>query len=67
MSYSIDVDPTAQDAIAALSTDALPALAEVFAVLELTPWSVGRSVNPERHPDSGSATFPSGRRAWSPT
>ena len=33
--------------------DALLALAEAFAVLELAPWSVGRSVNPERNPDSG--------------
>jgi hypothetical protein len=48
VSYAIDVDPSAQDAIGALSGDALLALAEAFAVLELAPWSVGRSVNPER-------------------
>ncbi len=53
MSYSIDIDPGAQDAIAALPHDALLALAEAFAVLELSPWSAGRSVNPERNPDSG--------------
>ena len=53
MSYSIDIDPGAQDAIAALPHAALVALAETFAVLELAPWSVGRSVNPERNPDSG--------------
>lgn len=58
MSYTIDIDPGAQDAIAALPAGALLALAEAFAVLELEPWSVGRSVNPERNPDSGVRNLP---------
>ena len=60
MSYAIDIDPDAQDAIAALPHDALLALAEAFAVLEVTPWTVGRSVNPERNPDSGVRNLPFG-------
>ena len=66
MSYSIDIDPGAQDAIAALPHDAPLALAEAFAVLELAPLSVGRSVNPERNPDSGVRNLPFAPRAWSP-
>jgi hypothetical protein len=38
VSYSIDVDPAAQDAVAALPVDALLALAEVFAVIRA--WSL---------------------------
>jgi hypothetical protein len=60
VSYAIDVDLGAQDAIAALPRDALLALAEAFAVLELAPWSAGRSVNPERNPDSGVRNLPFG-------
>ncbi len=60
MSYAIDIDPGAQDAIAAVPRDALVALAEAFAVLELAPWSAGRSVNPERNPDSGVRNLPFG-------
>ena len=60
MSYSIDIDPAAQDAIAALPVDALLALAEAFAALEVAPWNVGRSVNPERNPDSGVRNLPFG-------
>jgi hypothetical protein len=60
VSYAIDVDPDAQGAIAALSGDALLALAEAFAVLELAPWRVGRSVNPERNPHSGVRNLPFG-------
>ncbi len=60
MSYSIDIDPGAQDAIAALPHDALLTLVEAFAVLELAPWSVGRSVNPERNPYSGVRNLPFG-------
>lgn len=60
MSYAIDIDPAAHDAIGALPDEALVALAEAFAVLELTPWSVGRSVNPERNPDSGVRNLPFG-------
>ncbi len=63
MSYSIDIDPRAQDAIAALPADALLGLAEALAVLELAPWSAGRSVNPERNPDARSATSRSARLA----
>ncbi len=36
------------------------ALAEAFAVLELEPWGAGRSVNPERNPDSGVRNLPFG-------
>lgn len=50
MSYSLDIDPTVQAAIAVLPAHVLPLLAEVFAVLELAPWS-GRAVNPEANPD----------------
>jgi hypothetical protein len=60
VSYVIDIDPGAQDAIVALPADALLALAEAFAVLELEPGSAGRSVNPERNPDSGVRTLPVG-------
>ena len=60
VSYTIDIDPGAQGAIAALPVDALLALAEAFAVLELEPWSAGRSVNPERNPDSGVRNLPFG-------
>ncbi|MGH3612234.1 MAG: hypothetical protein ACRDRK_06445 [Pseudonocardia sp.] len=59
MSYSIDIDPGAQDTIAALPASALPLLAEAFAVLELVPWS-GRSVNPERNPDAAVRNLPFG-------
>jgi hypothetical protein len=60
VSYAIDIDPGAHDAIAALPAEALLALAEAFAVLELAPWSAGRSVNPERNPDSGVRNLPFG-------
>jgi hypothetical protein len=59
VSYSIDIDPAAQDAIAALPQPALIALAEALTVLELTPWS-GRSVNPERDPDAPVRNLPFG-------
>lgn len=59
MSYSIDIDPDARDAIAALPQAALIALAEALTVLELTPWS-GRSVNPERDPDAPVRNLPFG-------
>jgi len=36
--YSLDIDPEAQEQIDALPREAGLALAEVFAVLELTPW-----------------------------
>ena len=58
MSYSIDIDPEAQDAIAALPHHALLGLAEAFAALEVAPWSTGRSVNAERNPGSGVRNLP---------
>lgn len=59
MSYSIDIDSRAQDAIAALPAAALPALAEAIVVLELVPWS-GRSVNPELNPEAPVRNLPFG-------
>jgi hypothetical protein len=56
VSYAIDIDPGAQDAIAALPVDGLLA----FAMLELEPWRAGRSVNPERNPDPGVRNLPFG-------
>jgi hypothetical protein len=40
--------------------EALLVLAEVFAVLEVALWRAGRSVNPERNPDSGGRNRPFG-------
>lgn len=60
VTYSIDIDPLAQESIAALPTDALPALAEAFTLLELSPWS-GRSVNAEKNPDAPVRNLPFGR------
>ena len=45
MSYSLDVDPLAQEQIGALPAAALPALAEAFTMLHLVPWN-GPSANP---------------------
>lgn len=39
MSYAVDIDPLAQEHIAALPREALTALAEAFAVLRLVPWN----------------------------
>ncbi len=39
MSYALDIDPIAQEQIAALPQPALVALAEAFSVLEIVPWS----------------------------
>lgn len=50
MAYSLDIDRAAQASIDVLPARALAALAEVFVVLELSPWS-GRPVNPEMNPD----------------
>ena len=44
MSYSLDVDPLAEQQIAALPQTALSALAEALSVLELVPWN-GLPVN----------------------
>lgn len=37
--YRLDIDPEAQEQIAALPPEAVRALAEVVAVLELAPWN----------------------------
>ena len=60
MSYSIDIDPRAQDTIAALPADALVALAEALAVLELAAESAGRAVNPDLNPDAPVRNLPFG-------
>lgn len=44
MTYRIEVHPEAEAEIDALPTHALQSLLEVFALLEVSPWS-GRSVN----------------------
>ena len=49
MSYSLDLDPLAEQQIAALPQSALSALAEVLAVLELVPWN-GLPIN-EANPE----------------
>jgi hypothetical protein len=46
VSYSIDVDPIAQDVIGAMPTDALSALREAFTVLQTVPWN-GTPQNPD--------------------
>jgi len=51
VSYSIDIDPAAQDTISSRPPRALIPLAEAPAMVEPTPWS-GRSGNPERDPDA---------------
>ncbi|MFI6883838.1 hypothetical protein [Streptosporangium canum] len=49
----------AADQVAALPKEVLPALAEVFALLEVQPWA-GRSLNPDRNPDAAVRTHPFG-------
>lgn len=39
MTYKIDIDPAVVDQIHALTPEAVAALPEVFAVLELAPWN----------------------------
>ena len=60
MSCPIGIDPRAQDAIAALPAEALLALAEALAVLELAPGGAGRSVNPDLNPDAAVRNLPFG-------
>jgi hypothetical protein len=60
LTYSIDIDPQAQESIAALPTDALLALAEAFTLLELSPWG-SRSVNAEKNSDAPVRNLPFGR------
>lgn len=49
MTYIIDVDPAAQAVIDVLPSALLATLADVFAVLELDPWSAP-AVTPETNP-----------------
>ena len=44
MSYSLDVDPLAQEQVGVLPSAALPALAEAFALLTLVPWNARRPI-----------------------
>lgn len=60
MSYSIDIDPIAQESIAALPQHALVALAEALAVLEIAPQEAGTSVDPDRDPDAPVRNVPFG-------
>jgi hypothetical protein len=56
VSYALDVDPLAQGQIAALPDEALIALAEAFAVLQLVPWT-GAPYNSSK-PDGAMRTLP---------
>ncbi len=62
MSYTIDVDPAAQAVIDVLPPDLLNTLVDVFAVLELEPWSAP-SIAPETNPDGAVRTIGLGRSA----
>jgi hypothetical protein len=55
VTYEITIDVRAHDDIAALPAAALPLLAEVFALLQLTPWST-RPINPG-NPDGAVRTL----------
>lgn len=57
MSYSLDIDPNAQDTIAILPSHARAALAEAFTVLELAPWS-GRAADPDENPGGAVRNLP---------
>ena len=59
MTYTIEVHPEAQAAIEALPAQGLHALVEVFALLELSPWT-GPSVNPLANPDAPLRSLPFG-------
>lgn len=59
MSYTIKVYPEVQVAIANLPPAGRHALAELYTVLELTPW-VGPSVNPVVNPDGELRNLPFG-------
>jgi hypothetical protein len=58
VSYALDIDPLAQDQIAALPRQALFALAEAIAVLQVVPWN-GLSLN-ERNPSAEVRQLPFG-------
>ena len=59
MGYQIEIYPEAEEQMAALPAEALPALAEAMVMLELTPWA-GDSLN-KRNPDAEVRTLPFGR------
>jgi hypothetical protein len=59
VAYAIEVHPEAQAAIEALPAPALHALVEVFALLELSPWT-GPSVHPLADPDAPLRNLPFG-------
>lgn len=59
MSYTVKVYPEVQAAIAGLPTTGRRALAELYTVLELTPW-VGPSINPAVNPDGELRNLSSG-------
>lgn len=58
MSYSLDIDPLAEQQIAALPQAALTALTDALTVLELVPWN-GLPVN-EVNPDGAVHQLPFG-------
>ena len=58
MSYSLDVDPLAEQQIAALPQPALGALADALAVLEPVPWN-GLPIN-RAEPDGAVRQLPFG-------
>lgn len=55
------VRPSSQaiEQMAALPTEVLPSLAELFALLEVQPFA-GRSINPDLNPDGPVRTHPFG-------
>ncbi|MBN9096690.1 MULTISPECIES: hypothetical protein [unclassified Pseudonocardia] len=59
MSYAIELYPDARDQITALPGEALLPMAEVMAMLELTPWN-GAPLNRD-NPDGAVRTLPFGR------
>jgi hypothetical protein len=58
VSYSFDIDPLAEQQIAALPQAALTELAAAFSVLELVPWN-GLSLN-ENNPEGAVRQLPFG-------
>lgn len=58
MSYSLDVDPLAEQQIAALPQTVLTSLADALTVLELVPWN-GLPVN-DTNPDGPVRQLPFG-------
>jgi hypothetical protein len=59
VTYSLDVDPLAEQQIAALPQIALAALADALSALELVPWN-GLPVN-DSNPDGPVRQLPFGR------